>query len=391
MKATEKQKRQTIAMYAKCAACDQQDPAKLQVAHLYEDAPSRRRASPATLVRLCTDHNTAQENSKYPRNLPAQDFSPKDVADLARRRRAKDPINSYASSRLAAYRYEQNGRPSKAVDQLTEAVSALRPIRHGSFQRYTLLEACRLCRDGNVDVIPRWQLCEGLCLVLFDNGRWDEAANVQGAADEIRPGRMNDPHDSQGFQLLQSKSFRRRALVKALTNTLDSRKTLRLYLDRLQADAEVFLQYGEVGESVTNLDVAGRLALEVGGDADWAHGFSEQAIEYGPKGMTYYWPYQEILWREAMYYHSKRDRSRTRKAVVHALELFDIHPVVLEPLLGPGGPEIRDLAALPRQFGISDADLMDDNVAFAGHPRTGQPLGITQFGLKNIVANILRR
>lgn len=391
MKATAKQEQQTRATYAKCAACDQQDPRQLQVAHLYEDAHTRRRSSFARLLRVCANHNTAQENSKYPRNAPAQGLRPEDVADLARRRRAGDPINSYASSRLAAYLYEQIRRPSQAVDQLTKAVSALRPIRHGSLQRYTLLEACRLCRDGNVDVIPRWQLGECLFLVLFDNRRWDEAANVQGAVDEIRPHRMNDPRDSQGFQLLQFKSFRRRALVKALANTLDSKKTLRLYIDRLQADAEVFRQHGEVGEFVTNMDVAGRLAWEVGGDADLAHRFSEQAIEYGPNGMTYDWPYQEILWREVMYYHSKRDRSRTRKTAVEALQLFERHPVVLEPLLGPGGPEIRDLEALPRQFGISNADLLDDNVAFKGHPRTGQPLWITQSGLKNIVADILRR
>ncbi len=227
--------------------------------------------------------------------------------------------------------------------------------------------------------------------MLCDTGRWGEAADVLGPANAIRPRRMNDPHDSQGFRLLQFKSFRRRALVKALTDNFGRRETLRMYVDRLRADAEVFLQYGEVGEFVTNLDVAGRLALEVGGDTDWAHRFSEQAIEYGRKAMAYCWPFQEILWREAMYYHSKRDRRRTRKAVVYALELFDIHPVVLEPLLGPGGPEIRDLEALPRQFGISNADLLDDNVAFKGHPRTGQPLGITQSGLKNIVADILRR
>ncbi len=372
-----------------CAACTTVDELAIDVAHLFEDA-TRRQPRADRLILLCSSCNQAEDRSGNPSKPPLSErFDEYSVGTLARSRyRAGNYQGAYGSNRLAAYFFEKYGSPSKAVAHLTDAISALRPIRWGDFLKATLLDIERLCVSNDIGLIQRWLALDRFALVLFDYRRWKDSAEVAYAATLIRDRVTSDDRYPEELRFDRLSSFRRSAMIRALTQSLGKRETLGKLLGELHEHAQEFARRQQYDAFATNLDVAGKLAFEVGGDHDAAHRFSLLALEREAK-ITHKWVLQEHHWREAAYYHMKRDRVRVVESVANALRMFRDHPVVLEPTLGAAGPVAHKPRVELLRFGITEDELRERGVAPSQTPPPELPLRLRRAGIHRICNGLL--
>jgi hypothetical protein len=372
-----------------CAACGNASELKADVAHLFEDATIHL-PQEDTLIILCANCNEGEDRAKYKSKPPLVElFSPEDVLILARRSQRDGKYScAYAGHRLAAYLYERHRQYPKAVACLVEAVSALRPIRWGDFLKSTLLQVERLCLSQDVGLIPRWLCLDRLALVLYDYRRWSESADVQYASSLLRARVRKDPRDPVELKLDQANSFRREALIKASTGKAGLGKLRRL-LDRLLEDAGDFERRGLFDAYATNLDVASKLAIEIGKEPNIAHLYSEQALDMAKKH-THKWVLQEHYWREAEYFLLKKDKVKTLLNVIEGLRIFNNHPVVLEPTLGAAGPVPHDPIAQLNMYGFSESELREHGVAPSRNPPPERSLDLDRREIDRIVQNLMR-
>ncbi|MBU2625269.1 MAG: hypothetical protein KKG33_06890 [candidate division Zixibacteria bacterium] len=345
-----------------CAACGKASKLTADVAHLFEDATTRAPQADRLIV-LCSSCNQAEDRAKA-RSKPALSelFNAETVSVRAHHayREGRYPC-AYQGHRLAGYLSEKRGLYSNAVASLIDAISAARPIRWGDFLEATSIEIERICRSHSVGVVQRWLFLDRFALVLYDYRRWQESADVQYASTQLRAKVKGDPRYPEQLRFDRASSFRREALIRASTRT-ECRAELGVLLGRLLEDAKEFEHRDQFDGYAVNLDVAGKLALEIGNDPEEAHRYSQEALERAGK-ITHKWVLQEHHWREAEYYCSKNDRHRTKQSVVKALQLFRDHPVVLEPTLGAAGPVPHNPIAELNRFGISVEELRESEVA----------------------------
>jgi tetratricopeptide (TPR) repeat protein len=371
-----------------CAACGKASRLTADVAHLFEDATTRAPQADRLIV-LCSSCNQAEDRAKARSNPPLSElFDAEAVSVRAQHsyREGRYPC-AYQGHRLAAYLFEARGFHSNAVASLVEAISAARPIRWGDFLKATFIEVERLCLSHNVGVVQRWLFLDRLALVLYDYRRWRETAQVQYASMQLRARVRNDPRYPEELRFDRASSFRREALIWASTKT-EGRTRLGTLLGRLIEDAKEFEHQGQFDGYATNLDVAGKLALEIGGDPEKAHQYSQEALERAEK-ITHKWVMQEHYWREAEYYRSRNDRPLTLQSVVEALRLFRDHPVVLEPTLGAAGPTPHDPIAELARFGVSVEELRELEVAPSRNPPPELALLLSRSMIDRIVTNCM--
>lgn len=183
----------------------------------------------------------------------------------------------------------------------------------------------------------------------------------------------------------RASSFRREALIKGSTGGAGPGTTGKL-IGRLLEDARDFECRGQFDSYATNLDVASKLALEIGKKPNIAHKYSEQALD---KAKKITWVLQEHYWREAEYFLLKKDRPKTLLNVVEALRVFHDHPVVLEPTLGAAGPVPHDPIAELDRYGIRVGELREHQVAPSGNPPSELSLGLNRREIDRIVRNLM--
>lgn len=374
-----------------CAACGIASHLSADVAHLFEDATTRIPQADRLIV-LCSTCNQAEVRTKA-RSRPtlSELFDAEEVSVSARRSyREGRYACAYQGHRLSAYLFENRGLYSDAVASLVEAISAARPIRWGDFLAATSLEVERLYLSHNVGVLQRWLFLDRLALVLYDYCRWEESAKVQYASTRLRARVRSEPRNPEQLRFDRASSFRREALICASTG-MEGRgsRSLSRLIDRLIEDAREFEHQGHFDSYATNLDVASKLALEIGKDPEKAHEHSQEALDRAMK-ITHKWVLQEHHWREAEYYHLKNDRPRTVQSVVEALRIFREHPVVLEPTLGAAGPAPHDPIAQLARFGINAEELMEREVAPSRYPPAELALRLSRARVDRIVANCIR-
>lgn len=374
-----------------CAACGFMSRLSADVAHLFEDATTRAPKADRLIV-LCATCNQAEDRAKAPsKPTLAELFNVDEVSVRARRsyREGRYP-SAYQGHRLAAYLFERHALYSDAVASLVEAISAARPIRWGDFLSATMREVHRLCLSRNVGLLQRWLFLDRLALVLYDYRRWEESANVQYASTQLRERVRSDPRNPEQLRFDQSSSFRREALIQASTRkqALGSRG-LHNVLSRLLEDAREFERQAQFDAQATNLDVAGKLTLEIHEDPETAHKYSQEALDRVMK-ITHKWVLQEHYWREAEYYHLKNDRPHMLENVVKALRIFCDHPVVLEPTLGPAGPAPHDPIAELDRFGIGVEELREREAAPSRHTPEELPLRLSKAAVDRIVKDCMR-
>jgi hypothetical protein len=159
-------------------------------------------------------------------------------------------------------------------------------------------------------------------------------------------------------------------------------------LGKLIEDAREFELQSQLDGYATNLDVASKLALEIGKKPAEAHKYSEIALACEVK-ITHKWVLQEHYWREAEYYRSKPD-PKAQEFVFKALRMFNDYPVVLEPTLGAPGPvQHNPISELPL-FGIREDELRERGVAPSSNPPTELALRLSPRQLHRIVGRLVR-
>jgi hypothetical protein len=342
-----------------CAGCGKKcmDP---QVAHLYEDA-TERKADRYSLIILCAECNKAEANAKPIPHRIIELLEPRNVQQVAREKYKKGSYaQSYASCRLASYLYEVHGRFTDAVDCLMEAISALRPLRWGNFIADTALVTERLCSQSKVGESSRWLFLDRLALALYDYRLWPESSDVQSAA-RLLIRKLPPPDNPQGRAFDIAMSFRRYALIRVSTDSMDRGESVRMHIDRLNDDASGFAAMQELDPFATNLDVAGKLAREILDEPELAHKFSERALQRAGQ-IKHWWVLQELYFREASYYHDKGSPAETRTAVLEGLRIREKFPVILEPMLERSEIVPHDIDSDLERFGISWDELLDDGV-----------------------------
>ena len=246
----------------------------------------------------------------------------------------------------------------------------------------------RICRFAKIDEVQRWLFLDRFSLVLYDYRRWPESAEIQYASEQVRAKVTPDQRYPHDLKFDRASSFRREALIKA-SNKRVGRPTVRKLISRLLEDAQEFKGQGQFDAYVTNLDVAGKLALEILDDPTRAHEFTQRALEIAAK-VTHKWVLQEHYWREADYYlDTKPDSKKKMDSVVGALGVFREHPVVLEPTLGAAGPVPHDPIAELERYGIQEGELRERGVAPSTNPPPEIALRIQRRRLERIVKNLM--
>jgi tetratricopeptide (TPR) repeat protein len=387
----ERDKELVLDRYARaCAICGGQDA--VDAAHLYEDA-TRRRASSSELIVLCSTHNQAQARS-HGKSTPALPgtFNPYVLQAQGRLefRRPNSPL-AYAKARLAAYIFETNAAYSEALDCLTEALSAIRPLRWGDWLAATMKEAERLCVKYSSDIgsALRWLFLDRMALVLYDYSRWDESIDVLLESISLSAGLSGDPYNPRRRDADQANSFRRQSLIKASTARLDTGQSIPKLLDSLEDTAKGFLRLGQYDAFATTLDVARKIALEVTGDFEKAHRYSEQALSQENR-ISHNWVLQEHIASEAGYFFSKKDFLKARECMYRTMRLYSKHPVVLEPILTNNGPRPHDIHEDLKRMGITYESLLSNQVTIVP-PISEVPLALTKSAVRRIVRSIAGR
>ncbi|MES2709350.1 MAG: hypothetical protein V4726_22320 [Verrucomicrobiota bacterium] len=373
-----------------CAACGIKSKLISDVAHLYENATiCKPRAD--TLIVLCANCNQGEARSKlHYKPALSELFTGDEVLARARRSYREGRYScAYAGFRLAAYLFDACGWHSKAVACLIEAISALRPIRWGDFISSTLLEIERLCRNNKIGLVQIWLCLDRFSLVLYDYCRWKEAAEMQYAAMQISIALTSDQRYPEQLKFDRANSLRREALIKGSTAAL-GQCALRKFIDRLLEDAELFKQHGQFDSYATNLDVAGKLALEIDDKPKESYKYGELAIDCIAK-ITHKWVLQEHYWRQADFYLLKKDYIKMKNSVIEALRIYRDHPVVLEPILTPKGPVPNNpILKYEKKYKLSNSELRDLCVAPSSNPPVEIPLQLSREKIECVVKNIIK-
>ncbi len=351
------EKKWVLLAFGECAACTERDENKLDVGHLYEDATSRR-ATRATLLVLCSGCNQAEDRSRWDSKPDRRRSKPDEVRNLAKRRYEQGSYaSSYASNRLAAYLFEKDGLFSDAVECLLEAISSLRPIRWGDLLAATMQEIGRLCRDRDIGMVQRWQVLDRFSLVLYDYRKWEQAAAVNRVGRRLLREIKGVSGNPQRFELDLEMSFRREALIKGSTGTLERRETVPRLIERLVHGANDFRVDRNFDASANHLNVAATLAIEAA-DLETAHTLSQAALDSWKK-VNHKLVIQELLSKEARYFASKRNRDKALENIVRALSFYSQCPVILEPIRAAGGQRKHDIYTDIRDLGFQLDELRD--------------------------------
>jgi len=325
----------------------------VDVAHLYEDAHLRL-AHFETLIVLCSNHNQAQRRAPSRFRPPIEHiFGTGRLRSIGEQSYLEGNFpRSYAANRLAAYYFEKQGLFSDAVYSLVDAISGTRAYRWAGALIATIREIHRLIKTNEVAPVARWQFLSRLSMALFDYGRWDLAAKVAVAANAFTKRIGSDQRNPQQLKFENDLAFRHGALVRGVTNSLERRETVRSLTKRLIADAHDFHARKDYKGLATNLDITSKLLAEVSGNPDKAHDYSEEALSVLPK-LNNTWVIQELHWREAHYFHAKKDQKKTLRSVVCAMNEHSQHPVILEPIADKSGPRARSVLNLVNSLGLT--------------------------------------
>jgi hypothetical protein len=339
---------------SKCVACGKSNV--LDVAHLYEDA-SLRPATPDRLVLLCPNENQSQQRAHGKSTPPlCETLRPSDLLTGARADYWNGSYRQgYGKARLATYLYESQAEYSKAVECLTEAISAARPLRWGDWLAATLQEAERLCYMQPIGPARRWLLLDRVALVLFDYARWEEAIEILAAGIAIRDALTADLYDPQQFRFDTQAAFRREGLIKAATHKFDPGTSASDLLKQLEDQAAELFKNQKYDAVVTHLDVARAIARWSGMD-ERSHGYSEQTLEFRTK-ISHRWALLEHLVSEAEFFASKGDPKMSRYYGNQAMALFSESPAVLEPILD-GEPRTLNIHQRLAKLGIAAQELL---------------------------------
>ncbi len=171
---------------------------------------------------------------------------------------------AYVENYAGALKQRSRGEYSSAVECLTAAISAARPIRRGDLISTAFEEVTGICvaHSHKVPLVPRWLFLERVALVLYDYCDWKGAATVAEGARQLRekigPGDRNSSQPT-GDAI---SSFRRQALIQACTGRLSTR-ALEWTMARLRDDASEFMRIRDFDGYATQFDVAGKIAFEV--------------------------------------------------------------------------------------------------------------------------------
>lgn len=373
-----------------CAVCGLVSRLGADVAHLFEDATTHV-ARADRLIVLCSTCNQAEARTKAASMPPLSElFTADEVGASARRAYREGRFScSYQGHRLAAYLLELRSLYSDAVASLVEAISSARPIRWGDFLRATVLEVERLCLTHAVGLVQRWLFLDRFALVLFDYRQWEESAKVQTASARLRSRVRDEPRSPEQLRFDRMSSLRREAQIQAFGGNARGRRRRRLLIDELVEHAREFEIQGHMDSYATNLDVAAKLALEIGNDPETAHKYSEGALQHAEK-ITHKWVLQEHYWREVGYYNLRKSRPLARKNVIEALRIFRDHPVVLEPMLGAKGLMAHNPITELSQFGISLGELREREVAPSRNPPKELPLRLSKSVVERVVTNCMK-
>jgi tetratricopeptide (TPR) repeat protein len=328
------------------------------------------------LLLLCPNENQSQQRAHGKTTLPlSQVLQGATLLNAARADYWKGSYRQgYGKARLAAYVFENGGEFTKAIDSLTEAISAARPLRWGDWLAATLREAERLCYTRPIGPARRWLLLDRFALVLFDYARWDEAIEVLKAGIAVRDAITADSYDPQQLHFDKQAAFRRESLIKAATHKLDSKTAVPDMLQRLEEQAAALFKYEKYDAVVTHLDVARAIARWSGHD-ERAHAYSENALEFRSK-ISHRWALLEHLVSEAEFFASKGDPSRSLYYANEAMTLFSESPAVLEPILD-NEPKRLNIHQRLLRLGISSENFLAAKVMVRPN-LTETPLALTE-------------
>jgi glycosyltransferase involved in cell wall biosynthesis len=293
-----------------------------------------------------------------------------------------DYANVCAMSIRAADAFARCRRPTDAVAALVEAISALRPGRHGKQLRKIFLRVFQICEQNKVSRAIRWLFLDRLSLVLFDYARFSKAAEVAAASEQLLKTVVPDFDNPQRFAFDTSNSYRRRAIVKGSDGKLGDGSHLQREIDELLERAEQFRLDGHFNSFATNLDVASKLTAEVMGNVELAHEYSLRTLEYR-QYIDHWWVLQEHLWREAEYYKIRGDASKKLQMVIEALKINQRAPVLLEPDARKPHEVRGDLREMLRRLEVDPLDLADHGVKIV--QVLGSPLRISDQTIDAIV------
>ncbi len=365
-----------------CVVCHSSEA--VDVAHLYEDA-SIRMADPERLILLCPTHNQAMDRAHGRDNAIPSGLRPENLLGGARTDYWDGKYwHAYGKARLSAYFFEKQGAFSEAVDALTEATSALRPLRWGDWLAAIFREAERLCEQYDIGIAVRWLLLDRVALVLFDYSRWQESAEVLAAAVQLREKIPTYSRSHQQFNFDKNSSRRREGLIKAETGKLNRTEPLPILLKELEEQADDFDRLGRFDSSATHRDVIRKLLLERVGDPEKAHGQSEKALAKRTK-ISHKWVLLEHLISEAEYFSHKKDKARALQYASEAMELFSQNPIILEPIVGARAP----LQERVWRLGIKPDDLLNRGVAVAPDVEE-KPLPLTRTAVNRFAKTVLK-
>jgi len=225
-----------------------------------------------------------------------------------------------------------------AVECLIEAISALRPTRSGRRLKKTVLQIERLCAQVKIGLIARWHFLDRLQLILFDYGRWGKAGEVEQASARLRHRITKEAGNPQRLEFDLANSRRRAAVIKGCANTFARGENLGKVLTELADEGREFKKRRQFNAAITNFDVASKLAAEILDDRELAHGFSEEALEFGSL-CDNFWVRQEHHWREFKFFTWKGDDAGQEWHALQGIKLQQDHPVVLTPVLIGGRPQ----------------------------------------------------
>lgn len=305
--------------------------------------------------------------------------------------RRGDYETAYLENYAGALKQRGRGAYSSAVDCLTAAISAARPIRRGDLISTAFEEVAGICvaHSHKVPLVPRWLFLERVALVLYDFCDWKGAATVAEGALQLRekigPGERSSSQPA-GDAI---SSFRRQAVIQACTGRL-SRPALKSTMARLRDDASEFMRRRDFDGYATQFDVAGKIAFEVLGDAQLSHSCSEEVLARD-EDIKHKWVLQEIYWREAEFYRAQRpDHDKKREMAMKAIRIAHDHPVILEPKLGAHGPEEHDPLAEITRYGIQAGELRERGILPTGRLPRAVSLRLDGTEVHRIVRSVMQ-
>jgi len=218
-------------------------------------------------------------------------------------------------------------------------------------------EIGRLCRDRDIGMVQRWQVLDRFSLVLYDYRKWEQAAAVNRVGRRLLREIKGVSGNPQRFELDLEMSFRREALIKGSTGTLERRETVPRLIERLVHGANDFRVDRNFDASANHLNVAATLAIEAA-DLETAHTLSQAALDSWKK-VNHKLVIQELLSKEARYFASKRNRDKALENIVRALSFYSQCPVILEPIRAAGGQRKHDIYTDIRDLGFQLDELRD--------------------------------